>query len=271
MRSASICGLSAASLSRRAPDFGQRNSAESLHARAHFLDQIGHKRVQNPPQRFVNHQFGRGSGVAEERGVVESAEQRHGLAHLLDRKNAGVQPVVEIGGQIGNLVGQVDQLRLKRRKRVKKILGQLGVVRGGVIARVLHDALAHGERKIQPAKRRIALLEPRDDAQRVQVVVEAEAVRPQGAVERLFAGMAEGRMPDVVRQRQRLGQLRIQPQRRATVREICVTSSVCVRRLRKWSESPSAGRRVKTCVLPARRRKARACSMRAASRANGVR
>ncbi len=47
----------------------------------------------------------------------------------------------------------------------------------------------------------------------MKVVVEAEAVAAERAVERLFAGMAKGRMPDVVRQRQRLGQLRIQSQR----------------------------------------------------------
>ena len=47
----------------------------------------------------------------------------------------------------------------------------------------------------------------------------------------------KGRMADVVRQRQRLGQLRVQPQcSRPAVRAICVTSSVCVSRLRKWSD-----------------------------------
>ncbi len=214
MRSASICGLSAASLCGRAPDLGQSRRAERGHTRAHLLDQIGDKRVQNLPQSLVNHQLRCRSGIARERGIVEAAEERRGLAHLLDRQNAGVQPVVEIGGQIGDLVGQVDQLRLKRRKRVKKILGQFGVIRSGVVARVLHDALAHCERQIQSAERRVPFLKPCHDAQRVQIVVEAQTVSPQRAVERLFSGVPKGRMPDVVRQRQRFGQLRIQPQSR---------------------------------------------------------
>ncbi len=53
------------------------------------------------------------------------------------------------------------------------------------------------------------------------------------------------------------------------MRAICVTSRVWVRRLRKWSLGGSSGRRAKTWVLPARRRKARAWRMRAASRAKG--
>ena len=41
---------------------------------------------------------------------------------------------------------------------------------------VLDDALAHPQRQIQPAKAGIALLEPGDDAQRVQIMVEAQAI-----------------------------------------------------------------------------------------------
>jgi hypothetical protein len=48
-------------------------------------------------------------------------------------------------------------------------------------------------------------------------------------------------MADVVGQRQRLGQFRIQPQRRGQRAAIWVTSSVCVRRLRKWSEGEFGG------------------------------
>ncbi len=180
-----------------------------------FFDQIGDQRVQHPPDSLVHHDFvwcGRGRG---ERGVVECAEQRRSLANLAGVENARVEAVVEVGGQVGNLVGQIDQLGLQRRKLAEKILGQLGVAGQIVVARVLHNPLADGQRQIQPAKGRIALLEPGDDAQRVQVVVEAEAVRAKGAVEGLLAGMAEGRMPEVVRQRKRLGQLRIQPQRRS--------------------------------------------------------
>jgi hypothetical protein len=153
-------------------------------------------------------------------GVVEAAEERHALAHLLQREDAGVEAVVQVGGQVGDLVGQIDQLRFQRRKLVEEVLGQLRVLGGGVVARVLDDALAHAQRQIQPAKAGVALLKPGHDAQRVQVVVEAQAQAAQALVEGLFAGVAKGRMADVVRQRQRLGQLRIQPQRAASVRDL---------------------------------------------------
>ena len=77
---------------------------------------------------------------------------------------------------------------------------------------MLDDALAHFERQIQPGKTRVALLEILDDAQRVQVVVEALAESPHFAVERLFARVREWRMPDIVRQRQRFREVFVELQ-----------------------------------------------------------
>ncbi len=78
--------------------------------------------------------------------------------------------------------------------------------------RVLDDPLAHLEGQVQPAKGGIALLEVLHDAQRVQVVIEEGSVRLHGRIQRLLAGVAEGRMSDVVHQRQRLHQVHLQPQ-----------------------------------------------------------
>ena len=86
------------------------------------------------------------------------------------------------------------------------------MVLGGIVARVFHDAFADGEGEIEPAKCRIALLKPGHDAQRMKVVIEAQAVRAKGLVERFLAGVAEGRMPDIVRQSQRFGKFHIQSQ-----------------------------------------------------------
>ena len=144
---------------------------------------------------------------------MAAPEECHPLAHLRHLKPPGVQRIVQIRGQVGNLVHQIDQLRFQRRKFAQKIFGQFGMRVGRVIARVFHDAFAHGERQIQPAKGRIALFEPRHDAQRMQIVVKAQSMCAQALVQRALAGMAKGRMPDVVRQAQRFGQLRIQPQR----------------------------------------------------------
>jgi len=51
-------------------------------------------------------------------------------------------------------------------------------------------------------------------------------------VERPLAGMAEGRMAEIVAEPDRLGQVSFNPSARATPREIPVVSSVCVSRVR---------------------------------------
>src|ERR1035437_2759132 len=79
-----------------------------------------------------------------------------------------------------------------------------------VIVRMLNDALAHFEGKIQPAKRRVTEFEVFDNAERVQVVIEREPVLTHGGVERLFSGVAERRMAEVVNQGQRLHQIGVQ-------------------------------------------------------------
>ena len=59
----------------------------------------------------------------------------------------------------------------------------------------------------------VALLEVLDDAQRVEVVVEAEAVALEALVQGALAGVAEGRMADVVDQCQRLGEVFVEAER----------------------------------------------------------
>ena len=239
---------------------------------ARLFHQIRDQRVEDALESLIDGQFGRSGGIIAQHGVVEAAEERHALAHLLERENARVEAVVQIGGQVGDLVGQIDELGFEGRELVEEVLGQLRVRGGGVVAGVLDDALAHAQGQVQPAKAGIALLEPGDDAQGVQIVVEAQAKAAQALVESLFAGVAEGRMADVVRQRQRLGQFLVQPQR---ARPRCGQSGSPPGCGSGGCESGLTGNRrpggAKTCVLPARRRKARACRMRAASRAKGVR
>ena len=117
----------------------------------------------------------------------------------------GFVAVVEVGGVVADFVGQVDELGFERRTLIEQVLGQLRMLRCVVIARVLDDAFADFEREVQAAKGGVALLEIFDDAQGVQVVVEEEAMIAHGGVERFFAGVAEGRMAEVVHQRQRFG------------------------------------------------------------------
>jgi len=70
----------------------------------------------------------------------------------------------------------------------------------------------------------------------MQIVVEEESVGPHDSVERLFSGVTEGRMAHVVCKRQSFGQVDVQAERTGDGAQICATSMVWVRRLRKWSE-----------------------------------
>ncbi len=82
----------------------------------------------------------------------------------------------------------------------------------GVVARVLDDAFAHAEGEVKTAPGRVALLEPGDDAEGVEIVVETEAVLSQCGIQGLFTGVAKGGMTDVVRQGEGLGEFGIQAQ-----------------------------------------------------------
>ena len=126
---------------------------------------------------------------------------------------------------------------------------------------VLHQPLQGLEGQVQPVEARVAPLEPGDDAEGLQVVVEA-AEPGQRLVERRLAGMAEGAVAEIVRQRDRLGQILVDPRARAMARAICATSSEWVSRVRKWSPSKLTN----TCVLYSRRRNGIECTIRSRSR-----
>ncbi len=82
-----------------------------------------------------------------------------------------------------------------------------------VIARMLDDAFAHAQREIQSGESNVALLEDGDDAQRVQIMVEAQAMSAHRFVQRVLPGVTERRMADVVHQCERFRQVSIQPER----------------------------------------------------------
>jgi hypothetical protein len=77
---------------------------------------------------------------------------------------------------------------------------------------VLDDAFAHGKREVEAAEAGVALFEPGDNAQGMQVVVEAQAILPEGGIESLFTGMSEWRMAYIVCQSEGLGKFRIEAQ-----------------------------------------------------------
>ena len=96
-----------------------------------------------------------------------------------------------------------------------------------VVAGVLDDALAHGEREVQAAMARVALLKALHDAQGVQVVVKAQAVGLQAAVQRALAGVAEWRMADVMHKGEGLSEIDVEAERLGDLaRDLCDLNGV---------------------------------------------
>ncbi len=187
---------------RRVADTSECSGAETGCAGAHFGQQISYQEIQYALEGFVRAELGRGGGIFAEHGVMEIAKEGHACADLLEGENAGFKAVVEIGGEVGDLVGQIDQLRFKGRELVEEVFGQLGVRGGGVVVGVLDDAFPDSQGQVEAAKSGVALLKPGDDAQGVQVVIEAEAEGANAVVQGFFAGVTEGRVAYVVGQGQ---------------------------------------------------------------------
>ncbi len=144
---------------------------------------------------------------------VRCVEHRHLRAELIEIKQARLEAVVEIGRVVGDFVDQIDELRFERRPFIEQVFGELRKFRGGIVPRMLDDSLAHLERKIQPREIEIALLELLDDAERVEIMIEAAAVLAHARIEPAFARVAEWRMPDIVHQRESLGEVGIEIER----------------------------------------------------------
>ena len=122
---------------------------------------------------------------------------------------------------VGDLIGQVAQLRLQARLRAldeaQAYSARLALQQAfGVAARaVFENAFARLEAEVEPVVGRVALFEPVDHAQALQVVLEARMRWVGGAqavVERVLAGMAEWRVAQVMRQRDGFDQIFIQPE-----------------------------------------------------------
>jgi ribose transport system substrate-binding protein len=177
---------------------------------SHFADQVGDQYVHHPLEGLAGAESGWGLRELAQHRIVTASKQGHARADLLQRENPGIHAVVEIGRQIGDLVGEIDQLCLERGPQAEEIFRQLRMLPRVVVARVLDDAFADAEREIEAAERSVAFLKPGHDAQRVEIVIEAQPPGAQCLVQRLFAGMTEWRVAYVVDQRKRLGQIGIQ-------------------------------------------------------------
>ncbi len=105
-------------------------------------------------------------------------------------------------------VGRVHHLHFEQRLPRGQ---QVPVGEFAAAFRVLHKRLTHLPRQVQAGKVGVAFLELIDEPQRVQIVIEPAMIL-QAIVERVLAGVSEGRMAQIVRQRDRFGQVLIERQ-----------------------------------------------------------
>ena len=78
------------------------------------------------------------------------------LSNLRKSDEVGFEAVIEIGGVVGNFVGQIDELRFEWRTLVEQIFGELGKLACRIVVGMLDDAFANFKSKIEAAKGGVA-------------------------------------------------------------------------------------------------------------------
>ena len=159
----------------------------------------------------------------------QRVNERNGRANLGQREQAGAQAVVDVVGVIGDIVSDRSGLRLEAcvqaqvqtlhlivsEDRSRDATGPIAVggSAGWVEQRpvVLDEPRQRRLGQIKAVEVGVAALEFGDDAQSLAVVVEA-AVLGHAGVERVLAGMPERRMAEIVAERDRFGQVVVEPE-----------------------------------------------------------
>ena len=179
-------------------DVGEGLDAKGLDFRGDGAHEVGDESVHHALESLVGEEAGGGGGELGEGGGVELGEEVNFCDELGEVEDFGFEAVFHVGGEVGDFVDDVDELGFERRELAEEVGGELGVGGGGVVAGVLDDALADAEGEVEAGEAGVAVLKAGDDAEGVEVVVEAEGVGAEGFVEGLFAGVAEGGVADVV-------------------------------------------------------------------------
>ena len=196
---------------RRFPHVGQGLHGVVLDMHARGVHQVENQRVDDAAHGFGHHTPSR-QGRIFLAHLRQVAGENPDLAQLFQRDQSGAQAVVDIVVVVGDLVRQIGDLRFERRLLLaEKTLADHAELLGIGKRAVLENAFARLEREIQAVELRIALLQQIDHAQRLQIMFEA-AVFAHAGVQRVLAGMAEGGMAEIMRERHRLHQVFVQPQ-----------------------------------------------------------
>ncbi len=211
---------------------------QRLRLEPHLLGRRRARRVQ-PPAGFRDHRFDQvGDQLPDQLraephlldiGIPPTDLRDHGggdrdRREVVDHKEPRPQPVVDVVGVVGDVVGDGGDLGFQR-----GVAPELEIMTGDIVGNVLGNAvLAIGADRppvpihqravvlddafqglpgqVETVEQRITMLELGDHPQRLGIVVEA-ALGFEAGVERPFPGMAEWRMPQIMGERQGLGQV----------------------------------------------------------------
>ncbi len=132
--------------------------------------------------------------------VPQFSELGDRLLRLVNAKHARIVGVVEVGGVVGNLVAQVDELRLDQGLEGREILLEQRSLARDQIAGVLYDAFADLNVRLRPGKRAWGFSKLSSDPQSLQVVLKAVPELLEDAVQLDLPGVSEGWMADVMGQ-----------------------------------------------------------------------
>ncbi len=185
--------------------------------RPRFSDQVHDHRIDQAANDFMNQ--------------ARPAQIRIPPPHLVQRpphkwhrrqgirfEQAGPQRIVDVVIVVGDIVGQRGHLRFRTSESVKlQIVARVIRRQGFMNPPRVHRAIMLGDPfqrlpgEIQAVKPGIAAFETRHHPQRLGVMVEP-AKRRHRRVQRFFTRMAERRVAQVMRQRQRLCKILVQPQ-----------------------------------------------------------
>ena len=139
-------------------------------------------------------------------------EQRQ-RGELLEGDESRAQAVVDVVVVVGDLVGDVGELRFEPRLRaVEEAPTDVAELARVLQRAMLENPFARLERQVEPAEGRVPILELVDDAERLQVVLEA-AELAHAFVERVLPRVAERRVAEIMGEADRLDEVLVQAQR----------------------------------------------------------
>jgi len=175
-----------------------------------LFDEVVGEGVLHELQGFIEEELGFDAGVLLFDDAITASDDIDVLTDVADVEETGLDTVVKIGGEIGDFVGEVDELGLQRRTLIEEVFGELGMLGDAVVAGVLDDSLANAEGEIEAAMGGVALLEVLDDAEGMQIVVEGSTVAAEASVESALACVSEGRVSDVMDEGEGFGEVFVQ-------------------------------------------------------------